>query len=63
MQTLERDNELQRERVKENEEKFLSLEKEHERALGTWKKHVRLLNNKIFKYFKYLQTFKMTIEC
>ncbi|XP_076785484.1 coiled-coil domain-containing protein 73 isoform X2 [Arvicanthis niloticus] len=46
-QTLERDNELQREKVKENEEKFLSLEKEHERALGTWKKHVEELNGEM----------------
>uniref|UniRef100_A0A2K6MXL9 Coiled-coil domain containing 73 n=1 Tax=Rhinopithecus bieti TaxID=61621 RepID=A0A2K6MXL9_RHIBE len=43
-QTLERDNELQREKVKENEEKFLNLQNEHEKALGTWKRHVRLLN-------------------
>ena len=51
MQTLERDNELQREKVKENEEKFLNLQNEHEKALGTWKKHVGLLNSKIVKYF------------
>ena len=44
MQTLERDNELQREKVKENEEKFLNLQNEHEKALGTWKKHVGLFN-------------------
>ncbi|XP_039392265.1 coiled-coil domain-containing protein 73 isoform X1 [Mauremys reevesii] len=37
-QTLERDNELQREKAKENEEKFLNLQKEHEKALRTWKK-------------------------
>lgn len=52
MQTLERDNELQREKVKENEEKFLNLQNEHEKALGTWKKHVGLFNSKILKYFK-----------
>ncbi|XP_031227089.1 coiled-coil domain-containing protein 73 isoform X2 [Mastomys coucha] len=46
-QTLERDNELQREKVKENEEKFLNLEKEHERALGTWKKHVEELTGEM----------------
>uniref|UniRef100_A0A8B9XY76 Coiled-coil domain containing 73 n=1 Tax=Bos mutus grunniens TaxID=30521 RepID=A0A8B9XY76_BOSMU len=39
LKTLERDNELQREKVKENEEKFLNLQNEHEKALGTWKKH------------------------
>ncbi|NXW61000.1 CCD73 protein, partial [Eurystomus gularis] len=37
-QTLERDNELQREKAKENEEKFLNLQNEHEKALRTWKK-------------------------
>ncbi|XP_074854640.1 coiled-coil domain-containing protein 73 [Carettochelys insculpta] len=36
-QTLERDNELQREKAKENEEKFLNLQNEHEKALRTWK--------------------------
>ncbi|XP_034500694.1 coiled-coil domain-containing protein 73 [Ailuropoda melanoleuca] len=46
-QTLERDNELQREKVKENEEKFLNLRNEHEKALGTWKKHVEELNGEI----------------
>ncbi|EMP28091.1 Coiled-coil domain-containing protein 73 [Chelonia mydas] len=38
-QTLERDNELQREKAKENEEKFLNLQNEHEKALRTWKKN------------------------
>uniref|UniRef100_A0A672UEP8 Coiled-coil domain containing 73 n=1 Tax=Strigops habroptila TaxID=2489341 RepID=A0A672UEP8_STRHB len=38
--TLERDNELQREKAKENEEKFLNLQNEHEKALRTWKKDV-----------------------
>ncbi|XP_067388213.1 coiled-coil domain-containing protein 73 [Emydura macquarii macquarii] len=37
-QTLERDNELQREKAKENEEKFLNLQNEHEKALRMWKK-------------------------
>ncbi|XP_076970439.1 coiled-coil domain-containing protein 73 isoform X2 [Tamandua tetradactyla] len=46
-QTLERDNELQREKVKENEEKFLNLQNEHEEALRTWKKHVEDLNGDI----------------
>uniref|UniRef100_A0A803V8R0 Coiled-coil domain containing 73 n=1 Tax=Ficedula albicollis TaxID=59894 RepID=A0A803V8R0_FICAL len=36
-QALERDNELQREKAKENEEKFLNLQNEHEKALKTWK--------------------------
>lgn len=52
MQTLERDNELQREKVKGNEEKFLSLQNEHENALGTWKRRVGSLNCKIVKYLK-----------
>ncbi|XP_014390438.1 PREDICTED: coiled-coil domain-containing protein 73 [Myotis brandtii] len=38
-QTLERDNELQREKLKENEEKFLNLQNEHEKALRTGGKH------------------------
>ncbi|XP_071617902.1 coiled-coil domain-containing protein 73 isoform X2 [Heliangelus exortis] len=37
-QTLERDNELQREKAKENEEKFFNLQNEHAKALRTWKK-------------------------
>ncbi|NXR25118.1 CCD73 protein, partial [Cinclus mexicanus] len=36
-EALERDNELQREKAKENEEKFLNLQNEHEKALRTWK--------------------------
>ncbi|NWY65841.1 CCD73 protein, partial [Erithacus rubecula] len=36
-QALERDNELQREKAKENEEKFLNLQNEHDKALKTWK--------------------------
>ncbi|XP_060118369.1 coiled-coil domain-containing protein 73 [Heteronotia binoei] len=36
-QTLERDNELQREKAKENEEKFLNLQHEYEKAQTTWK--------------------------
>ncbi|XP_075402049.1 coiled-coil domain-containing protein 73 [Tenrec ecaudatus] len=46
-QTLERDNELQREKVRENEEKFLHLQNELEEARETWKKHVEELNGKI----------------
>ncbi|KAM8812687.1 coiled-coil domain-containing protein 73 [Rhynchonycteris naso] len=46
-QALERDNELQREKVKENEEKFLNLQNEHEKALGTWKKQVEELTGEI----------------
>lgn len=46
MQTLERDNELQREKAKENEEKFLNLQNEYEKAKATWKNEVGLL----FKY-------------
>ncbi|XP_054825957.1 coiled-coil domain-containing protein 73 [Eublepharis macularius] len=36
-QTLERDNELQRQKAKENEEKFLNLQHEYEKAQATWK--------------------------
>lgn len=46
MQTLERDNELQREKAKENEEKFLNLQNEYEKAQATWENEVNLL----FKY-------------
>ncbi|XP_044536586.1 coiled-coil domain-containing protein 73 [Gracilinanus agilis] len=46
-QTLERDNELQREKVKENEEKFLNLQNKHEKARGTWEKHEKKLNEEI----------------
>ncbi|KAL8169799.1 UNVERIFIED_CONTAM: hypothetical protein K2H54_058037 [Gekko kuhli] len=35
--TLERDNELQREKAKENEEKILNLQHEYEKAQATWK--------------------------
>ncbi|OCT83827.1 hypothetical protein XELAEV_18021966mg [Xenopus laevis] len=37
-QALERDNELQRAKAKENEEKFLALQSEHEKALEMQKK-------------------------
>ncbi|XP_058402182.1 coiled-coil domain-containing protein 73 [Diceros bicornis minor] len=59
-QTLERDNELQREKVKENEEKFLNLQNEHEKALGTWKKHVEELNDEINKIKNELSSLKET---
>ncbi|KAB1272054.1 Coiled-coil domain-containing protein 73 [Camelus dromedarius] len=58
--TLERDNELQREKVKENEEKFLNLQNEHEKALGTWKKHVEELNGEINEIKNELSSFKET---
>ncbi|XP_051822921.1 coiled-coil domain-containing protein 73 isoform X1 [Antechinus flavipes] len=46
-QTLERDNELQREKVKENEEKFFNLQNKHEKARGTWEKHEQKLIEEI----------------
>ncbi|NXV75775.1 CCD73 protein, partial [Atlantisia rogersi] len=46
-QTLERDNELQREKAKENEEKFLNLQNEHEKALRTWKKEEENMKREI----------------
>ncbi|XP_021257607.1 coiled-coil domain-containing protein 73 isoform X7 [Numida meleagris] len=45
--TLERDNELQREKAKENEEKFLNLQNEHEKALRIWKKDEENLRREI----------------
>ncbi|XP_032759733.1 coiled-coil domain-containing protein 73 [Rattus rattus] len=59
-QTLERDNELQREKVKENEGKFLNLEKEHERALGTWKKQVEELSGEMNRIKSELSSLKET---
>ncbi|XP_045871561.1 coiled-coil domain-containing protein 73 [Meles meles] len=59
-QTLERDNELQREKVKENEEKFLNLQNEHEKALKTWKKHVEELNGEINEIKNELSSLKET---
>ncbi|XP_037694894.1 coiled-coil domain-containing protein 73 isoform X2 [Choloepus didactylus] len=59
-QTLERDNELQREKVKENEEKFLNLQNEHEKALRTWKKHVEELNGDINEIKTELSSLKET---
>ncbi|NXR70944.1 CCD73 protein, partial [Pycnonotus jocosus] len=46
-QALERDNELQREKAKENEEKFLNLQNEHEKALRTWKNDVENMRREI----------------
>ncbi|XP_023095501.2 coiled-coil domain-containing protein 73 isoform X1 [Felis catus] len=59
-ETLERDNELQREKVKENEEKFLNLQNEHEKALGTWKKHVEELTGEINEVKNELSSLKET---
>ncbi|XP_047735331.1 coiled-coil domain-containing protein 73 isoform X2 [Prionailurus viverrinus] len=59
-ETLERDNELQREKVKENEEKFLNLQNEHEKALGTWKKHVEELTGEINEIKNELSSLKET---
>ncbi|XP_004683636.1 PREDICTED: coiled-coil domain-containing protein 73 [Condylura cristata] len=59
-QTLERDNELQREKVKENEEKFLNLQNEHEKALGTWKKEVEELSREINKIKNEFSSLKET---
>ncbi|XP_069927800.1 coiled-coil domain-containing protein 73 isoform X3 [Oryctolagus cuniculus] len=59
-QTLERDNELQREKVKENEEKFLNLQNEHEKALGTWKRHVEELTEEINEVKNELSLLKET---
>ncbi|ELW72344.1 Coiled-coil domain-containing protein 73 [Tupaia chinensis] len=59
-QTLERDNELQREKVKENEEKFLNLQNEHEKALGTWRRHVEELNGEISEMKNELSSLKET---
>ncbi|XP_036619565.1 coiled-coil domain-containing protein 73 [Trichosurus vulpecula] len=46
-QTLERDNELQRKKAKENEEKFLNLQNKHEKARGTWEEHEKKLIEEI----------------
>ncbi|KAM7087259.1 coiled-coil domain-containing protein 73 [Molossus nigricans] len=59
-QTLERDNELQRGKVKENEVKFLNLQNEHEKALRTWKKHVEELNGEINEIKNELSSLKET---
>ncbi|XP_036039255.1 coiled-coil domain-containing protein 73 [Onychomys torridus] len=59
-QTLERDNEVQREKVKENEEKFLDLQNEHEKALGTWKRRVEELTGEINEVKSELSLLKET---
>ncbi|NWU45129.1 CCD73 protein, partial [Hylia prasina] len=46
-QALERDNELQREKAKENEEKFLNLQNEHEKALRTWENYEENMRREI----------------
>nr|XP_055137978.1 coiled-coil domain-containing protein 73 isoform X4 [Symphalangus syndactylus] len=60
LKTLERDNELQREKVKENEEKFLNLQNEHEKALETWKRQAEELNGEINKIKNELSSLKET---
>ncbi|XP_025943471.1 coiled-coil domain-containing protein 73 [Apteryx rowi] len=57
-QTLERDNELQREKAKENEEKFLNLQNEHEKALRTWKKDEENMRKEIDTIKNELNSFK-----
>ncbi|CAH6788159.1 Ccdc73 [Phodopus roborovskii] len=59
-QTLERDNELQREKVKENEEKFLNLQNEHEKALGTWKRRVEEISREMNEIKSELSLLKET---
>ncbi|XP_038187341.1 coiled-coil domain-containing protein 73 [Arvicola amphibius] len=59
-QTLERDNELQREKVKGNEEKFLNLQNEHENALRTWKRRVEELNGEMNEIKSELSLLKET---
>ncbi|XP_013813276.2 coiled-coil domain-containing protein 73 isoform X2 [Apteryx mantelli] len=56
--TLERDNELQREKAKENEEKFLNLQNEHEKALRTWKKDEENMRKEIDTIKNELNSFK-----
>ncbi|KAM4666900.1 coiled-coil domain-containing protein 73 [Amazona ochrocephala] len=56
--TLERDNELQREKAKENEEKFLNLQNEHEKALRTWKKDEENMRREIDTIKKELNSLK-----
>ncbi|KAF7245592.1 Coiled-coil domain-containing protein 73 [Varanus komodoensis] len=45
-QTLERDNELQREKAKENEKKFLNLQNEYENTQATWKNEAKDISSK-----------------
>lgn len=60
MQTLERDNELQREKAKENEEKFLNLQNEHEKALRIWKKDEENLRREMDTIKNELNSLKKT---
>ncbi|XP_068050846.1 coiled-coil domain-containing protein 73 isoform X5 [Anomalospiza imberbis] len=55
---LERDNELQREKAKENEEKFLNLQNEHEKALRTWKNDEENLRREIHTIKNELKSLK-----
>ncbi|NXX46547.1 CCD73 protein, partial [Tricholaema leucomelas] len=57
-QTLERDNELQREKAKENEGKFLNLQNEHEKALRTWKKDEENMRREIETLKNELNSFR-----
>ncbi|XP_040528276.1 coiled-coil domain-containing protein 73 isoform X17 [Gallus gallus] len=58
--TLERDNELQREKAKENEEKFLNLQNEHEKALRIWKKDEENLRREMDTIKNELNSLKKT---
>ncbi|XP_075423470.1 coiled-coil domain-containing protein 73 isoform X3 [Ascaphus truei] len=72
-QTLGRDNELQRAKAKENEEKFLALQRQHETALGTWKKQeedmnlgtdaIRVELESIKEAYKHLQQSHSELSC
>ncbi|NXH38167.1 CCD73 protein, partial [Dicaeum eximium] len=57
-QALERDNELQREKAKENEEKFLNLQNEHEKALRTWKNDEENMRREIYTIKNELNSLK-----
>ncbi|XP_028915677.1 coiled-coil domain-containing protein 73 [Ornithorhynchus anatinus] len=57
-QTLERDNELQRKKVKENEEKYLNLQNEHEKAAQTWKRDEKNLLEEVDSLKRELVSFK-----
>ncbi|XP_072475335.1 coiled-coil domain-containing protein 73 isoform X2 [Notamacropus eugenii] len=59
-QTLERDNELQRKKVKENEEKFLNLQNKHEKARETWEKNEKKLTEEIDEIKNELMSIKET---
>ncbi|NWZ69002.1 CCD73 protein, partial [Acrocephalus arundinaceus] len=57
-QALERDNELQKEKAKENEEKFLNLQNEHEKALRTWKNDEENMRREIYTIKNELNSLK-----